>query len=54
MTADLDEVAGGDQRLDVPLEGRAIVARDLENLEQLAHAGGMVHPLAHQREHVVA
>ena len=50
LAADLNEIAGRDERLDVPLERRALVARDLEKLQQLAHAGGMVHPLAHQRE----
>ena len=54
LPANLDEIAGGDERLDVPLERRALVARDLENLQQLAHAGGMMHPLAHERENLVA
>ena len=54
LAANLDQLAGGDQGIDVPLEGRAFVARNLEQLEQLTDAGGMVHPLAHQRENVVA
>ena len=28
--------------------------RHLEHLQELAHAGGVVHPLAHQREHLIA
>ena len=54
MTANLNEIAGGDERLDVALERRALVARNFEHLQQLAHAGGMVHPLAHEREDVIA
>ena len=54
MPADLDEVAGADERLDVPLERGPLVARHLENLQQFAHAGGMVHPLAHERENLFA
>jgi hypothetical protein len=38
----------------MPFEAGALVARTLEQLEELADAGRMVHPLAHQREHVVA
>jgi hypothetical protein len=38
----------------VALERRAVVARHLEYLQELANAGGMMHPLPHQREHVVA
>ena len=54
MAANLNEIAGGDERLDVALERGALVARNFEKLQQLAHAGGMVHPLAHQREHLIA
>ena len=54
MPANLNQVAGGDERLDVPLERRALVARNFEDLQQLAHAGGMMHPLAHEREHLFA
>ena len=53
LAADLNEIARGDERLDVPLERRALVAGNLEDLKQLAHAGGMVHPLAHQRENLI-
>ena len=48
LPADLDEIAGADERLEVALERGALVARDLEELQELAHAGGMVHPLAHR------
>ena len=54
LAADLDQVAGGDQGFDVPFERGPVVARDLENLQQFAHAGGMVHPLAHEVENVFA
>ena len=54
MPADLNQVAGADQGFDVPLERGPIVARHLENLQQFAHAGGMVHPLAHERENLFA
>ena len=35
-------------------EYRAIVARNLEDLQQFAHRGGMMNPLSHQREDLVA
>ena len=54
LPADLDEIARGDERLEVPLERGALVARNLQELEEFAHAGGMVHPLAHERENLVA
>ena len=54
LPANLDEIARRDERLEVALERRALVARNLEQLQQLAHAGGMVHPLAHQRENLIA
>ena len=54
LPADLNEIAGRDERLDVPLERRPLVLRHLEELQQLAHGGGMVHPLAHQREDLIA
>ena len=54
MTADLYQVAGADERLDVPSEGGALFARNLENLKELADGRGMMHTLAHQREQVVA
>ena len=54
MAADMDEVAGRHQRRDVPLERGALFARDLQNLQELAHAGRVVHPLPHERENLVA
>ncbi len=54
LAANLDQIAGGDERIDVALEGGALVARHLEQLQELADAGGMVHPLAHRREDLVA
>ena len=54
LPADADQIAGRDERLEVALERGAIVARNFENLEQLAHAGGMVHPLPHEREDLVS
>ena len=53
LAADLDEIAGGDERVEVALERRALVARHLEELKELADAGGMMHPLAHQRENLI-
>ena len=35
------------------LNDGALVARDFEELKELADAGGMVHPLAHQRENLI-
>ncbi len=54
VTADLNQVAGGNERFDVPLERGPVVAGNFEDLQELAHAGGMVHPLTHQRQHLVA
>ena len=54
LPANLNEIAGGDERLDVALERRALVLGHLEQLQELAHGGGVVHPLAHQREDVIA
>ena len=54
IASNLNEVARGDERFDVPLERRAVVLRHFEYLQQLAHAGGMMHPLAHEREHLIA
>ena len=53
LAADLHEIAGGDQRFDVTFERGALLARDLEDLQQLAHAGGMMNPLAHQLEDLI-
>ena len=54
VAANLNELAGGDERFDMPLERRAVVLRDFEHLEELAHGGGMVHALPHEREHLIA
>ena len=53
VAADLNEIAGGDERFDVALERRAFVARNLEQLKKLPHAGGMVYAITHEREHLV-
>ena len=53
VAADLDQIARRHERRDVAFERRAFVARNFEHLQQLAHGGRMVHPLAHQREHLV-
>ena len=50
LSADLDEVARRHQRSDVPLERRAFFARHLEQLEEFADAGRVMHPFAHRRE----
>src|SRR3989442_1461535 len=54
VPADVNKVARGDQRLDVTFERRPLVAWDFENLEELAHAGGMMDPLTHERERLLA
>ena len=54
MAADADEIAGRDERVDVPLERRPLLARHAEELENLSDAGGMMDPLTHQREHLIA
>ena len=54
IPSNLNELAGGDERLDVPLERRLVVLRHFEHLQQLAHAGGVMHPLPHQREDLIA
>jgi hypothetical protein len=38
----------------VTLERRAFVAWNFEELEKLAHAGGVMDPLPHQREYGIA
>jgi hypothetical protein len=38
----------------VTFERRPVVAVNFENLQQLAHAGGMVNALPHQREDLIA
>src|ERR1044071_4235320 len=54
MPANLNQFTRGDERFDVAFERRAVVARNLEDLEQFAHRGGMVNPLAHEREDLLA
>ncbi len=54
MTTDVDELAVRDERFDMPLERRLVVERNFEQLEQLPHTCGMVHALAHEREHLIA
>src|SRR5439155_11359068 len=54
VPANLNEIARRDERFDVSFERSALVARNTENLEQLAHGGGMMYPLAHEGEHLVA
>jgi len=53
ITADLNEVTGRDEGLDVALERRPVVLRDFEDLEQLAHAGGMMDPFPHEGEDLI-
>jgi hypothetical protein len=53
LTADLDEIAGGDERFEVPLERRSLVAGDLEELQEFAHTSRVVHAFAHERENVI-
>ena len=53
LAANLDEIAGFDQRLHVPLEGGPILARHLEQLQQFPDAGRVVHAVAHQRKDLV-
>jgi hypothetical protein len=38
----------------VAFERRPVVAGNFEHLQQLAHAGGMVNALPHQREDLIA
>jgi hypothetical protein len=54
MAPDLDEIARRDERFHMTLERGPFVARNLENLQQLAHARRMMDAFAHQREHLVA
>ena len=54
VTANLDQIAGRDQRAHVALERGALLFRDLEDLNELAHSGRVVHALAQQREHLIA
>ena len=54
MAADLNEIARSEQRFDMSLEGRPLVARDLQDLQELADPRRVMDSLAHQREHLVA
>ena len=54
VPADMNEVARSDERFDVTFERRPLVTLDFENLEELAHAGGMMDPLTHERERLLA
>ena len=54
VPANLNQVARGDERLDVAFERGALVARNLEDLKELAHGGGMMNPLAHEGEDLFA
>ncbi len=53
MAADVDQVAGRHEGRDVPFERGALFARHLQNLQELAHAGRVVHPLPHERQNLV-
>jgi hypothetical protein len=50
---DLNQVAGSDEALDVTLERRAFLAGDPQDLDELAQARGVMHAVAHEREHLV-
>jgi len=54
VTADLNQVARGDELFDVTLEGGAVVTGNLENLEEFAHAGRVMNPFAHEHENLIA
>ena len=53
LPADLDELARRDKGPHVPLERRTLLGRHLEELQELADAGGMVDPLAHQHQDLI-
>ena len=53
VSTNLNEIAGGDERFEMAFERRAIFAGNLENLKELAHAGRVMHPVAHQRENLI-
>ena len=46
IAADLQQFAGGDQRLQLPLEAGALLAGHAQHLHQLARGGGMMDVLA--------
>ena len=54
VAANLEQFAVGDERLEVALEGHALVARELEQLRQFTRGRGMVHLLANEAEDVGA
>src|SRR4029453_262379 len=54
VSADLHEIARAHHRLDVTFERRTLVARDLEDLQQFAHAGRVMDPIAHERKNLFA
>jgi hypothetical protein len=53
MTADLNQIAGLNERLDVTCEGFALIARNLEELQEFFDSSWMMHAIAHHREDVV-
>jgi hypothetical protein len=54
VAADLEQLAVGDERLQQPPKRRAVLARDLEQLNQLARACRMVRALAQALQNLVA
>jgi hypothetical protein len=46
VAADLEELAFGDERLQQTAEGRTILARDTEELEEFTRGGRMAHAIA--------
>src|SRR5207244_2055711 len=54
VPADLNQLARADEAFHVSFERGSLVAGNLENLKQLAHAGRVMHPLAHGGENLVA
>ena len=54
VAADLEQLAVGDERLQQPPERRAVLARHLEQLDQLARARRMVRALAQAIQDLVA
>src|SRR5262245_33311328 len=50
LAANLDEVAGADQRLEVAPERHTLLTRDLEQLLQFARTGGVMYAFAHLSE----
>ena len=53
VAANLNEVAGCHERLQLASERGALVPGNLEELQQFAGAGWMVHALAHERENSI-